>query len=132
MNRIKRNRLRLLGLLVLVFMACNFIYMVLITWPQDSVNEALLIACENRDVPEAAQAIREGANVNSDTSFEPNCYALLIAAKDDDAPIVKLLLDHGANPNVVGDEGVTPMSLAWKPEVKALIAKAILERASRR
>jgi ankyrin repeat protein len=132
MSKATRRRLIAFGLIITILILGNAAWTLLVTWPDDLPNETLITACGNDDKPAAAEAIKKGADVNAESTLAAGYFPLLIAAKNDDAPIVKLLLDHGANPNVVGDEGVTPMSLAWKPEVKALIAKAILERASRR
>lgn len=75
-----------------------------------SVDERLLAAIRAYDVEAAKAALDQGADPNAGNSYEG--YALTIAASLGDPEMVQLLVEHGADINIVLDEGYTPLAEA--------------------
>jgi len=91
----------------------------------------LMIAADHGDVAVAQSLLRHGADVTrAGTEIEydnsipvpPVVGVLWEAVKEDKAPMVKLLLQHGAPVNALG-RGLTPLLLTEEPE----IATALLD-----
>ena len=75
-------------------------------------NTALLAAASHGDVSEVQRLINEGADVQlGDNAGWP---PIIWAAREGHNEVVKLLLEHGANPNVVetGNSNMTPLHWA--------------------
>lgn len=83
----------------------------------EGINLALLIS--NGQKADAAKALADGADVNSVRS--DGSSALLYAAYQGDAALVKTLLDKGANPNQRNDYGAYPLSEAVQQGSQAVI-----------
>ncbi len=111
---------------------------------------ALMIACKNKLFDVAEYLVRSGAFVNvrsgsstplllsfqrgdwktvdlllsNDADFEPHIKDrnLLIACEGSSVDMARVLLQHGANPNVTGHHGVTPLMTAARNEKHALVS----------
>ncbi len=85
-------------------------------------------AAENGDLPALRRLLDMPVNLDSRDSLGRT--ALMLATLRGHAGAVDLLLEHGADPNVADDHGVTPLQVA-KNEKKAAIATALRRRGAR-
>jgi ankyrin repeat protein len=74
--------------------------------------EALYKAAGDGDSAQVSALLQSGADVNGRTGS--GSYALNNAAVENEVEIIKLLLEHGANPNVQNSQGDTPLICATK------------------
>lgn len=90
----------------------------------EEMNYELITAIQAEDVKRATELLRDGANANTIQFQEEISDGLIgtctyvhrktplgIAAAEGNLPLVKLLLEHGANPNLKSEEGKTPLDL---------------------
>jgi len=93
-------------------------------------NRRLLQAAENSEYEAALVALKQGASPNTRGFFKMS--PLLWGVSKHNLPLVKLLLDYGADPNQPKKDGVTPVFLATvfpPPDVNELsIANLLVER----
>lgn len=93
-------------------------------------NRRLLQAAEDSEYEAALVALQHGASPNARGFFEMS--PLLWAVSKHNLPLVKLLLDYGADPNQPKKDGVTPICSATEyppPDVNDLsIANLLVER----
>ncbi len=75
----------------------------------DSADIALLKAAHEGDLEGVRKAIAEGGNV---TARSGDGWSCLLAAATSDVSLTRLLLDHGADPNVASNRGYTPLMRA--------------------
>lgn len=86
----------------------------------------LLVAIERTDADTVTALLAGGADVNrGDASQTP----LMLAARKGSLPLVKLLLEHEADPNVKASEGDTPLMLAARYGREEIVA-ALVEAGS--
>ncbi|RYD79773.1 MAG: ankyrin repeat domain-containing protein [Verrucomicrobiaceae bacterium] len=93
---------------------------------QSDVNEALLKAVSHSDLASAQTALKRGANPNGTSVARVPLIEALKLPPRKGTPIVKLLLDKGADPNRQGSGGVPPLFIAsWRnPEaIKILVER---------
>ena len=103
-----------------------------------AVQRPLIVAIKSRDVAAVARLLKAGANPNAREilTSKPNFSdgikggrtflgdtAITLAIDQKSLKIVKLLLDHGVDPNGRGDYGYTPLMLADTYEIVALLLK---------
>ncbi len=81
------------------------------TFSEDGLHP-LALACFYGHVDAALYLIRAGASLNAPTNNAWQATALHLATMNRHAEIVRLLLEHGANPNVRQRGGLTPLHLA--------------------
>ncbi|HEY9880084.1 MAG TPA: ankyrin repeat domain-containing protein [Leptolyngbyaceae cyanobacterium] len=74
---------------------------------QPTLNERLFQAINDYDLTAAEAALADGAS--PDAGDYINGHALMRAATKGNFEMVKLLLERGANANLAGDEGYTPL-----------------------
>jgi len=79
----------------------------------ESPAEALTSATNSNHVDLVALLLRYGANIEVKSPFHQNT-ALIVAAQNNSQALVKLLLDHNANPNATNVNGTTPLIWATK------------------
>jgi len=93
-------------------------------------NRRLLQAAENSEYEAALVALKHGASPNARGFYKMS--PLLWAVSKHNLPLVKLLLDYGADPNQPKKDGATPVFLATvfpPPDVNELsIANLLVER----
>ncbi|HEY9151462.1 MAG TPA: ankyrin repeat domain-containing protein [Anaerolineales bacterium] len=78
----------------------------------DDGYQPLGLACFFGNLETARYLINSGARVNSPSQNEMNVTPLHSAAAGGHTELVKLLLEHGANPNAVQKSGFTPLHAA--------------------
>ena len=71
---------------------------------------ALMFAARSGDVESARTLLVAGADLEAGASDNRN--ALIVAAGSSHTPLVEFLLDQGADPNVIDENGVTPLHAA--------------------
>lgn len=86
-------------------------------------NKQLIIAAENGDMETVKNCIAQGAEVNF---MGPNSAALHCAVFEEHHEIVQLLLESGANSNLVDNQGFVPIQLAASKD-NAPICKLLFE-----
>eukprot|EP00929_Paragymnodinium_shiwhaense_P068254 TRINITY_DN34306_c0_g1_i2.p1 TRINITY_DN34306_c0_g1~~TRINITY_DN34306_c0_g1_i2.p1 ORF type:complete len:1184 (-),score=390.21 TRINITY_DN34306_c0_g1_i2:270-3821(-) len=95
---------------------------------QTSLHWAARLTSEKESVLAMAEDLLCGG-VSADAKSKNGSTALHIAAENDDAALIRLLLRHRANPAISGALGRTPMHLAAE-QGKAKAAEALLEACS--
>ncbi len=98
--------------------------------PALSDDEALIGAAEREDLPEMRRLIRAGAKVNF--LGEKGWTPLTKAATWGRPKAVKLLLENGADPNLVKGYDYTALSLAKTPEIAGMLFAAGADLNARR
>lgn len=86
-------------------------------------DRALLLAATSGDTDALAQALDEGASLSASGTAQYGSTALHLAAGGGHEAAVRLLLERGADPDAVSDEGLTPL-LHATPEVARLLIDA--------
>jgi ankyrin repeat protein len=77
-----------------------------------------------------AALLDAGASVDPVTKDDFRGTPLCVAARDDNAAAAKLLLEHGANPNVRAASGATPLHLAtYKPAAREVFELLLAHQA---
>jgi len=79
----------------------------------------LILAVWEFDTAKAAALIDGGVDVNSKDAKETYPLMLACSYKDNDE-MIELLLNKGANPNIFGPNGETPLGLAAKYSLNAV------------
>lgn len=74
--------------------------------------EALYKAAGEGKSTEVTALLKNGVSVNERT--RSGSYALNAAAVENETEVIRILLDHGANPNVQNSQGDTPLICATK------------------
>ena len=74
--------------------------------------EALYKAAGDGESTRVVSLVKGGVNVNGRT--RSGSYALNAAAVENDIDVIRILLDHGADPNVQNSQGDTPLICATK------------------
>jgi ankyrin repeat protein len=93
--------------LALVYIAADPLYILL------TLDGKLFRAVTNGRLEEASRLISMGADVNATRFFDSSgTNVLMVASERGDAPLVKLLLEKGANVNAKTKFNATPLSLA--------------------
>jgi ankyrin repeat protein len=110
--------------MILALLASTFLLSSVATSSADGV-EDLILAVWGFDTAKAVALIDGGVDVN--TADSKGTYPLMLACsyKDNDE-MIKLLLSKGADPNIHGPDGETPLGLAAKysfPAVQMLVDK---------
>jgi ankyrin repeat protein len=102
----------------------NDIYAAVVGTVSQGGSTPLLFAARQGDVESARLLLASGANVND--LLPDGTSALTVAAHSNHAPLVQLLLDRGANPNIIGS-GYTALHAAVlrgnAGSVRALVAR---------
>jgi len=102
----------------------NDIYTAVVGTVSQGGSTPLLFAARHGDVESAKVLLAAGANVND--LLPDGTSALTVAAHSNHAPLVQLLLDGGANPNIIGS-GYTALHAAVlrgnADSVRALVAR---------
>ena len=116
--------LKLRSLIKLSLLAFTFFLSSVGTSSADGIDD-LILAVWGFDTAKAAALIDGGVDVNITDS--KGTYPLMLACsyKDNDE-MIELLLSKGADPNIYGPNGETPLGLAAKyslPAVQMLVAK---------
>ncbi|HZT41835.1 MAG TPA: ankyrin repeat domain-containing protein [Chthonomonadaceae bacterium] len=138
MGSLRIARVALLCIVLLLIALGGQIYLIT---RQGRLDFALITAIQKDDTPGAIAALKEGADANAVVKRKPSHSfwkilldrwfdrshrdphpptALLVALGDasaseinkDDAKIINVLLEHGANPNAMDTEGYRPLQLA--------------------
>ena len=80
-----------------------------VTLESQTLDKQLLVAASHGDVKLVAELLAKGANVNADNGH--GVTALWYAADQANVPLVKLLLEHKADPNAKDlDTAISPAS----------------------
>ncbi len=79
----------------------------------DSINQTpLIIASQHGCIQLVKKLLEAGANVHHTAEYSKN--ALITATEENYPKIVRMLLDAGADPNVLNEDGETPMEIALR------------------
>jgi uncharacterized protein len=124
MTRVRRlNRLVLLTLILLVSGGLGIGgYRMYLT---QYLPSELRIAASNGDARRVRELIRKGVDVNLQLGL-PSNSPLNRAIESGNVTVVEMLLDAGANPNGIGETGMTPVMIAaffGNPEVVDLLIR---------
>ena len=87
-------------------------------------SHALCAAVEKRSIPLIEKLISKGADVN-ENDYVGGGTPLLCAAEDNQLEIVKVLLDHGADPTIEAKFHGSPIQATSDPEIKKILSEAI-------
>jgi len=86
-------------------------------------NEDLFSATFAGNTQLAKDAIHRGADVNEENDFEAGLRPLMVAADKDDDQMVRLLLRHGANPNLRDHDGRTASERTRNKKIQDLLTR---------
>lgn len=105
-----------------LFLLVTIVVAVLLAVPMSpmaaSVDD-LILAVWGFDTAKATALIEGGVDVNGKDA-NGNCPLLLACSYKDNEQMIELLLDKGADPNVFGPNGETPLGLAAKYSLQAV------------
>jgi ankyrin repeat protein len=88
-----------------------------IPYAQD-VKKNLYYAVIFGDIEKAKDALSKGADVNG--RYKLNTPVLTLAAYKNDVDMVTMLLEKGANPNILNDKGICPLAAGLKKGMAAM------------
>lgn len=92
-----------------------------------NINRLLMTAVSNRKEMATKVLLVAGANINHHEEETQNT-PLLTAVLKDDAEMMKLLLERGANPNASNKDGFTPLHLSVRSKSQGIsMVKMLLE-----
>jgi hypothetical protein len=86
-----------------------------------SLNEQLIQAVKNRNIDQATQLLRNGADVNARGH---GWTALMLATLGSDIELCKLLIEKGADVNAKNYQGITALATATNIEICKLLIEA--------
>lgn len=92
---------------------------------EPGLNESLYTACLNRNVPAAAELLKNGADPNA--ANREGYTPLHIGALQGGFDIVQLLLKNGADPNVTNNRAQTPLHMAVSGDGDLKVVKLLVE-----
>ena len=78
----------------------------------ENIREMLIEAIEKKDLLLVEKMLTEGANINAQDEYSDSVLKKVVFILQEDAErhdVIKFLLDKGADPNLLDDEGGSPM-----------------------
>ena len=96
----------------------------------NNMSEALQNALTEADLARAADLLRAGADINARTTFGDSLLAEVIAVISDETErraVVQFMLDHGADPGLLDQEGGGPLFAAVIAQ-DAEVVRLLLDR----
>lgn len=78
----------------------------------ENTREMLIQAISKKDLPLVEKLLSDGADINAQDEYGDSVLDAAVFSLQDDAErhnVIKFLLDKGADPNLLDDEGGSPM-----------------------
>lgn len=94
----------------------------------DAGDTALLEAARSEDEALVRRLLEGGSPVNAVRPEGRRVTALMRAADQGHSPVVRLLLEHGADPAIANGEGETALDFADSDEISRLLREALADR----